>query len=297
MSNPDPARITDPMWKLWTDRANPDWLLSGFYADKKGYHNTVIANKAKWPGNYSIRVPLDLVPINRDKTRGMDLTMSDTEMVKWTSRMRKSALDPADNRLACLREFYGTLDNKTVYGLIKDTADGPWRQSSADDTHLWHGHKSFFTAFVNNWEMLAPSLSVESGESFEDWISNVFLPKFGETGEEVKYWQTVHNFISKHYTPPMPIITVDGIYGATTASAFVAFYRKLGGTSNYDGKILTGWMGSKYHQVFAIVSSPPATSVPVINPEQLKELVNEWFAEHIPGDLTLTADLKGKITL
>jgi len=294
MNNPDPARITDPMWKLWTDRPMRSAKLSGIYANKKGYHNTVIANEGHWPTNYSIRFPLDLVKINRDKARALDQTMTTAEMIRWTSLMRESAMNPADNRLAAVREFYGTLDGKTVFGLIKDDADGPWRHATADLTHLWHGHIGIFTVYVNNWKMLSPILSVEAGESLTEWKVQSMLVSFGNTGEEVKYWQAVHNAVRGSVDPVSPEIKVDGNYGATTAAAFKDFVHKQGGQDGYDGRAITYWLALRYQRALTLGWTPPNSVVPI---EDVKKLVNDWLLEHLPKDLIITGDLKGKVTL
>lgn len=296
MGNPNPSLITDELWRLWTDRPNPAWKLSGIYANKKAYHNTVNANLKHWPGNYSIRLPLDLVPENRNKARAIDLTMSDSEMVKWTQRMKNSALDPHDNRLAAVREFYGTLDNKNVFGLSKSDEDGPWHSVTADSTHLWHGHTSFFTAFVANWVKLSPILSVWKGETFEEWSRNKMqLPKQGDKGESVRYWQYVHNAVRTTVTPPSPVVIVDGEYGPSSAAAFADFWKKSGGQGTFNGSYMTAWLAMNYHRALAAISAPHATPTPTS--EQLKSIVNDWLHQNVPSNLTLTAKLDGKVSL
>ncbi|MFY3742101.1 MAG: hypothetical protein HMLIMOIP_002565 [Candidatus Nitrosomirales archaeon] len=297
MTNPNPAFITDEMWKLWTDRPNPGWKLSGIYADKPGYHNTVIANQKKWPDNYSIKLPLDLQD-PKTKARAIDLTMSDSEMVKWTRNMKRSAEDPADDRLAAVREFYGTLDNKTVFGMIKNTIDGPWRRSSANLTHLWHGHTSAFTTFVNVWNMLSPILSVWAGDSLVDWKVQSMLVKKGDTGEQVKYWQYVHNAVRETVSPAAPKLVIDGNYGSSTAAAFADFVHKQGAHPEFTGESLPSWLAVRYHSALARVSNPIPDIPPALNEEQLKELVNNWLTSHIPLDgLNLTGTINGKISL
>lgn len=167
MSNPSPSRITASMWRLWTDRPVRAWLLGGIYAHKSGYHNTRSANQANWPNNYSIRMPLDQQGPS-DKAAAIDYTMSDAEMRRRTGYLRDAAAS-GDPRLAAVREFYGTLNSSTVFGRIKDSRGGAWRASSADSSHLWHIHISFFRAYVNTWAELEPVLSVLAGESLATW--------------------------------------------------------------------------------------------------------------------------------
>lgn len=169
MSNPIPGRITPQMWRLWTETqaAIPGAKLGGIYAGKPGYHSSRQENQSKWPGNYSIRLALDKQGPS-DKAAAIDLTLSDAEMRRRT-RYLADAAKRNDPRLAAVREFYGTLDSRTVYGRIKDSRTGPWRASAADRSHLWHIHISIFRAYTNNWGELAPIVSVLSGQTLKQW--------------------------------------------------------------------------------------------------------------------------------
>lgn len=165
--------ISDAMWALWQQCVTfiPGVRLGGIYANKSGYHNTVDANQLSWPGDYSIQLSYDLKKPH-DKARAIDLTMDDANMRQRTGYMQRSALDPRDDRLRHLREFYGTLNSVTVYGLIKDSPDGPWRAASSDTSHLWHVHASVFTEFVNDTTAMAAHASVLSGQSWEAWTGS-----------------------------------------------------------------------------------------------------------------------------
>lgn len=170
-ANPNPFRITTELWWAWeqSQKAIPGVRYGGTYTRKRYYHSSVNENLANWAPNYSIKVWLDLNGGNKDKGRAIDLTMSDAEMRKRTRLLRDSALNPNDDRLFGMREFYGTLDGRTVFGLIKDDADGPWRSASSDTSHLWHIHAAFLAAMIANAKALAGFISVISGESLASW--------------------------------------------------------------------------------------------------------------------------------
>lgn len=298
--NPSPSTTTDEMWRLWEERPNKAWRLGGIFANKKAYHNSVINNQKKWPGNYSVKLVLDLVSINRDKARAIDLTMSDSEMIKWTTAMRDSALNLADDRLAAVREFYGTLDGKTVYGLIKNDENGPWERSTADTSHLWHGHVSYFTKYVSDWDMLVPSLSVWAGQSFDEWSLSKMLPKQGDSGEVVKYWQFLHNTVRRTVEPDSPEIKVDGDYGPLMNAALTDFWKKSGGKLTFQATYLPGWLAHKYHVALAknFIPVPVPPTPPALDEAQLKVLVNEWLAENVDTDsLTISGTFDGKVSL
>jgi hypothetical protein len=241
-ANPNPGRITGPLWDLWLgcSTALPGVRLSGIYANKSGYHNTRAANQASWPGNYSIRVSLDLQG-PADKAAALDLTLSDAEMRRRTGYLRGAAA-AGDPRMAAVREFYGTVDSRTVFGRIKDSRGGAWRSSSADSTHLWHIHISFFRAYVATWSELAPILSVLSGQSLAAWRANPTVPVTGQLegslhmigltrgdkGQPVRYLQ--RKLKEAGFDPG----NVDEDYGPKTEAAVLAC-RKAEGSSVTSG--------------------------------------------------------------
>jgi hypothetical protein len=165
LRNPMPARITPALWRLWTqfDTLESTVLLGGIFAAKRGYHNTRAMNQHLWPGDYSIRLPLDkLGPA--DKAGAIDLTMSAAAMRRYTARL-DAAAKARDPRLypggqPVLREFIGTKDGRRVY--CYDLVERR-EYHNRDSTHLWHIHLSVTRKYVNNWAALAGVLSVLTG--------------------------------------------------------------------------------------------------------------------------------------
>lgn len=240
-ANPNPTRITTEMWRVWEEAKKiiPGVRLGGIYADKPAYHNTVNANLAKYPGNYSIKLPLDLRE-PRDKARAIDLTMSDAEMKKRTGYLRRAALHPDDDRLDCVREFFGTLDNETVYGLTHDGPGEPWREVESDLTHLWHEHCSIFTDFVNDWAMLEGLLSTLSGVTWEDWLEKranemtILGLKKGDTGPRVR---VLHRYLAQAGQTIAPSEYDVGLFSTSTSAAVLAI-RKGEGSGVTSGDVV-----------------------------------------------------------
>lgn len=162
--------ITDAIWWLWEWCATniPGARLGGIYANKSGYHNTVNSNKKSWPGNYSITLGADLTQPD-NMARGFDLTLGPSEMMRLTGYLQRAALHPEDNRLNAMREFYGTLDTYTVYGLINTGPGTAWSFSSSDSSHLWHIHFSFFTEYCDDQSMMEAIASVLIGQTWDEW--------------------------------------------------------------------------------------------------------------------------------
>lgn len=228
MPNPTPSRITDPMWLLWTDRPVSSWRLGGIYAHKPGYHSSREENQANWPGNYSIQLSLDQRGPD-DKAAAIDYTMSDSEMRRRTGYLAEAA-ERDDPRLAALREFYGTLNSRTVYGRIKDSRTGSWQASSADSSHLWHLHLSFFRAYVDTVAELIPLLSVLGGETLDEWERRqdgllIMLPRKGDEGDNVEVIQRMLVALGHDTIQPddPDDWRYDGIYGDGTTKAVNEF--------------------------------------------------------------------------
>lgn len=240
MTNPYSPRTTDELYEFWAGfkAFEGGARLGGTYTLKPGFHASVNDNLARWPSNYSVR---DEINRRDPKTvaRAIDLTLSTTLMKRYTSRLRAAAL-ANDPRMAPVREFYGTVNGSSVYGLAHTTPDGAWRSSSADNTHLWHIHLSFFTPFVDDRAALAGVLSVLKGESLADYLGGTTmeqnLPKHGDTGTWVGFFQRL--VLDRGAT--LPKYGVDDDYGDEFASALRWWWRnKVNSSSTYDGRVIT----------------------------------------------------------
>jgi peptidoglycan hydrolase-like protein with peptidoglycan-binding domain len=249
--NPNPTYITDDMWWLWLECLGfiPGVRLGGIYANKPGYHNTVNANLATWPNNYSVRYAID----RRDpktKARAIDLTMSST----WMKTITRRLLDGAarrDRRMRCVKEFYGTVDGRTVVGRIKDSEDGAYRSASSDSSHTWHEHVGILTPYVDDRDAIEGLASLLSGEAWDSWMARKYggstpgLPVSGipeptlrenDTGARVVALQVYLNGVMDagldedgQFGPATTAavrelqrradITIDGIYGDDSAAA------------------------------------------------------------------------------
>lgn len=137
------------------------------------------------------------------------------------------------------------LQNVIYNGLIYSESWG-WtaKEYTGANPHKLHAHFSakYITRLENDikpWGLLNQS---------ED---NVF-PEMGDSGQTVKYWQNMYNMSRTFFTPDLPVIEVDGDYGPKTAEAFAKFYTALSTKTDYNGQALTGWMGMKIQQIFAM---------------------------------------------
>lgn len=139
--------------------AIPGTRSGGIYADKPGFHNTVLNNLAKWPSNYSVAVPILRVD-PRTKARAFDLIFpeaqnGDYRRITLYSKRLLAASKRRDPRLEGLYEWFGTDNGANIgFNVYKN------RASSSDDTHDWHLHFSFMTAAVVVWSLLAAIIEV-----------------------------------------------------------------------------------------------------------------------------------------
>lgn len=170
-ANPNPSRITEPMWWLWEQfkAAEPTAEFGGIYAAKPGYHNTRNGND---PSNYSVaQYALDRQG-PADKAAAIDLTFPDAQsgryatIIKYAARLLKSGQDPHDERGNYLREFYGQADqDQSVEGWDYQALT----TSTSDTSHLWHIHISVMRAYVDDRRMARAVLSILAGQTVEAW--------------------------------------------------------------------------------------------------------------------------------
>lgn len=235
------AKTPDAVYSVYfhVHDAVPSTRYGGAYVRKPGFHASVEDNLASWPGDYSIREAINRQP-PRTVTRALDLTLSDADMRTLTRRLADAARDEDDPRLEGLREFFGTLDGDTVYGRSRLGPTTGWYASTADSSHLWHIHLSFFTPYADDWAVLAGVVSVLIGQSLADYLGGTMeriIAQHGDSGTWV-------SFVQRYLQDEGATLTRDGEYGdETTAAARWVFVNRLGGASaDYNGRAMTDWI-------------------------------------------------------
>jgi len=245
---PDNPLILGSIWWFWrmVRTLTPDLELGGIYADKSGFHNSGKRNKARWPGNYSIRDKVNQFGPGWDAASAIDLTFPSAQsgnyrtIVTFFKRLWNSAHDPKDPRLdMSVFEFYGQLDNdRSVEGYNEYREEG----ATSDPSHLWHIHISFIRSKVGDYWAMWALYTVLAGWSVDKWRASLpaaaapaptkppaGLPSFplGKRvlelttphmrGTDVKYVQA---FIGKS--------AADGEFGPDTRDAVIWYQRMRG---------------------------------------------------------------------
>lgn len=237
--NPDPARITGAMWRLWTefDAHHPSVQLGGIYANKPGYHGTRAAQSG---GDYSIAYAIDRRGPS-DKAAAIDLTFPEAQRGDFRAmRLYTARLDAAarakDPRLyrpdgsRVLRELIGTMDGRQTYAYDLQTRRA---DNNRDDSHMWHLHLSVTRAYVEDWSILAGVLSVLTDGETESEDDMIGL-KEGDEGEGVIAVQALLNRAGYD-------VRDDGMWGPQTTAALLALRRKDTPSTTGTGKVMTGW--------------------------------------------------------
>lgn len=129
--------------------------ILGDEAHTKGYHR---ARAVLPPDDYSVQLP-------RDRggrpwaASAIDITpAASMHVITLTSRLR-AAVDRADPRLGPVREFYGTLDGRHVYGYDLAVDD----EVTSDSSHLWHLHLSIYRDSASRPSLLRPLARILAG--------------------------------------------------------------------------------------------------------------------------------------
>jgi peptidoglycan hydrolase-like protein with peptidoglycan-binding domain len=130
-----------------------------------GYHNArdrhLKGKTERGKSDYSVRLADDLAGSTGRFYCGLDLSGKEPTRI-ITKRLRDAAAK-RDPRIRCLREFYGSLDNKAVFGRIHNSPSGGWMPSTSDDSHLWHVHLSLFRRFAADESVVAGLAAVILG--------------------------------------------------------------------------------------------------------------------------------------
>ncbi|GIG58749.1 hypothetical protein Lfu02_31210 [Longispora fulva] len=113
--------------------------------------------------DYSVQVPLDQGG-DGNWISAIDISLDSERMAAVTGRLLE-AVRAGDPRLAAVREFYGTVDGRTVVGW--DTAYH--RAVTADDSHLWHVHLSFYRSRADSDHADVLAVLTAEGGSMDDY--------------------------------------------------------------------------------------------------------------------------------
>lgn len=212
--NPNPSLITDELWDFsqqCLDR-EPGTQMGGIYADKSGFHNTVNANLAKWPGNYSTKLPI-LRQEPKNKARAFDWVFPEAKNGNYTrinfySQRLLVASQARDPRLSGLYEWFGTRDGANIgYNCWKGYPVG------SDDSHDWHLHFGIVTPYVVSTGLFDGILSVLfSGMTGGDDM----LCKYGDDNEKVAALQAALRNLGHGE------VEVSGVYDDVTAAAVLS---------------------------------------------------------------------------
>lgn len=162
MPSPNPSAITNPMWNFWLafKALEPSVRMGGIYANKPGYHN----KRSNLPkSDYSVRLAADKTGPNH--AAAIDLSLPPAKMKVYSSRLLKSGKDMKDERGNYLREFYGTINGRSVVGWDFQSVTA----STSDTTHLWHIHLSFLRKYLNDPKAFRAVMSILRGESVASW--------------------------------------------------------------------------------------------------------------------------------
>lgn len=225
------------------------WVSLGIVGDENhygGYHQ----GKGNVPvGDYS----RDESP--RDE-RGLTGAASALDIGKF-SRLRDLSLwivaqckaGAADTK--DIREVIYSPDGRTV-----KRWDRLGHRSSGDSSHLTHTHISYFRDSENRDKTGLFRRFFGDGNTTID--GGIMLPKYGDSGPEVRYWQRILIAAGE----VLPKYGTDGDYGNEMAAAVLAWYKRNGGDpAKFDGKAITDWTAfSLQRKVFKGAKGDPGAA-------------------------------------
>ncbi len=174
-------------------------------------------------------------------------------------------------------QFRYIIYNHKIYHVNNDFKPVAYTGS---DPHTEHGHLS------GAW-----SDKADNDGSFDFQLEKVGKPAVAavpllsknDTGETVVYWQYVHNVVRNMFTPPLPALTIDGIYGPSMAAGFVEMWKRVGTPGDFKGDFLPGWLALKYQQTLAKVSVPTVSPIDADAATVIKNTVEQWLVNNVVG--------------
>lgn len=131
-----------------------------------GYHRSRkwdIAYGRDGAGDYSVQLVDDKAG-DGDAASALDLKPKTSAGMILMTRRLIDATARRDPRLRALREFFGTVNGRSVTG--RDVRTG--RVVTADSTHLWHVHLSGLRRFVNDAAAWRAIMDVIAGKPLEE---------------------------------------------------------------------------------------------------------------------------------
>lgn len=112
-----------------------------------------------------------------------------------------------------------------------------WRYYGGSNPHTKHMHVS--VGFGPDGRSTGPYDDTSPwGLLTTELPGGIMLPKYGDSGPEVRYWQRVLIAAGEK----LPTYGTDGDYGNEMAAAVLAWYKRNGGDpAKFDGKTVTDW--------------------------------------------------------
>lgn len=225
--------------------------IVGDSAHRYGYHR---ARSVLPSGDYSTKLAADRAG-DADAASAIDISLSPAMMRTVTRRFMDVATNKNDSRRKYFREFYGTLNGRTVTGWDTHAHEAV----SSDDSHLWHVHVSVHRKYATSRSAAEALLTIFTGEDENDMPEFISLGTKRKQDLRARKWSTAHFDVeyadagNNH---------ADGWYPSilTTYSYFSAVYNGTVTGMSQGGRILARFVevkesGDKY----PVVKSYPAS--------------------------------------